>query len=173
MINAATRELLSDVGFVDLTIEAVARRAGVGKPTIYRRHASKAALVAAALMEVLEGTNPEVPDTGDVRLDARQLLANLARAVNTEFGTAVREILSPAARDLELQSLFDAAVTERRTIIRTVMRRAEDERRLLAADVETAIDLALGAIYFRYLFTAETLDDQFVGRVVDSVIAPN
>ncbi|MEZ5250442.1 MAG: hypothetical protein R2713_14895 [Ilumatobacteraceae bacterium] len=51
------------------------------------------------------------------------------------------------------------------------MRRA-DEQHLLATDVETAIDLALGAIYFRHLISHDSLDTAFVTAVVASVIAP-
>lgn len=51
------------------------------------------------------------------------------------------------------------------------MRRADEQHRLLATDVETAIDLALGAIYFRHLISHDSLDTAFVTAVVASVIA--
>jgi AcrR family transcriptional regulator len=56
---------MSEVGFSELTIEAIAARAEVGKPTIYRRWSSKAHLVMEAF---LAATNPELtfPNTGSV-----------------------------------------------------------------------------------------------------------
>ena len=65
-ILSSTLELLEDLGFGELTIEAVAARAGVGKTTIYRWWPSKAVLVADAFMSsVIRETR--FPDTGSVR----------------------------------------------------------------------------------------------------------
>ncbi len=170
-IHAATRSLLADVGYGELTIEGVARLAGVGKPTIYRRHDSKASLVAAALVETLEDVNPAVSDTGDAAADLRGLLGNLAVALGTDFGRAMREIVSPAARDEHLAELFEAATADRRTLIRSVMQRADSDGRLLVDDPETAIDLALGAIYFRHLITRDPVDGRFLDGVVSAVVS--
>ncbi|MCB0998112.1 MAG: TetR/AcrR family transcriptional regulator [Acidimicrobiales bacterium] len=172
-VNAATRRLLAEVGYGDLTVEAVAKLAGVGKPTVYRRHGSKAELVAAALLDELRTANPTAPTSGDVAADARELLGNLATLLSTtDFGRAITEIVSPANREAHLADLFDTIVGQRRELIRSVMRRADEQHRLLATDVETAIDLALGAIYFRHLISHDSLDTAFVTAVVASVIAP-
>ena len=171
-VRAATRQLLAEVGYGDLTIEGVAKLAGVGKPTVYRRHGSKASLVAAALLEELEAANPAVPDSGEVAEDARRLLGNLVDLLTTtDFGRGVTEIVSPARRDAELAGLFAAAVEQRRTLIRAVFQRAAEQHRLLARDVETAIDLALGAVYFRHLISGAPLGGAFVVQVVGSLIA--
>jgi hypothetical protein len=81
------------------------------------------------------------------------------------------EIVSAASRETHLAELFSVIVSQRRELIRGVMRRAADEHRLISTDIETAIDLALGAIYFRHLISHAALDDAYVADVVDSVIA--
>src|SRR5665811_1395159 len=63
---------IRDRGYSALTIEGVAQKAGVGKTAIYRRYENKGAMVVAAIGE-LTGPFP-VPDTGDARVDATQLL---------------------------------------------------------------------------------------------------
>jgi len=172
-INAATRQLLVSVGYGDLTMEGVAKRAGVGKPTVYRRHASKASLVAAALVDTLATVNPSPPDTGDANADLRLLLGNLAEALtSSDFGRAITEIVSPAARDGDLAGACQTAIGERRILIRTIFERAAFGNSLVSVDVETAIDMALGAIYFRHLITHERIDDDFIAGLVDSLIAP-
>lgn len=172
-IVAATRRLLADEGYAGLSIEAVAREAGVGRPTVYRRHPGKAALVAAALGRTLAATNPHPPDSGDAGRDLRVVLTNLVRALTTtDFGPAITEIVSPAARHPDLAELCRAAVDERRELMRAVLRRVEEAGRLRPTDVETAIDLALGAIYFRHLISGASLTDRFVADVVDSIVAP-
>ena len=67
-IAAACRELIVELGYAGLTIEAVAERAGVGRPTIYRRWPSKAHLV----WDVLFTTSTDatlIGDTADLRAD--------------------------------------------------------------------------------------------------------
>lgn len=173
VIHTAARELLAESGYGELTIEGVARRAKVGKPTVYRRYDSKASLVAAALLETLEEANPKAPDTGDSAADARELLGNLAAALAAEFGQAVIEIISPAARDTHLAELFRVATEDRRHLIRAVLTRAADQNQLVPTDVEVAIDLALGAVYFRHLVTHEPIDSAFIDTVVASLIHDN
>src|SRR3954453_21523846 len=69
-IEAATLALLRERGFARMSMEAVAAAAGVGKPAIYRRHADKAALVAAVIDRQLPAL--DVPDLGDSRAELRQ-----------------------------------------------------------------------------------------------------
>lgn len=169
----AARASLYDKGYERLTIEEVARRAGVGKPTVYRRYASKAELVAAAFIEVLEVANPEVPNTGDPSGDIRRLLCNLVDVLTTtNFGRAMIEIVSPAVRDRQLSEMFHVAAEGRRVVLRTVIQRAADAGRLATADVEIAIDLLLGAIYFRHLASRRVLDSAFVDELVDMIVLP-
>ena len=69
-ILATTLELLVDTGYAGLRIETVARRVGCGKPAVYRRYASKAELVAAAVLTTIED-HPE-PNTGSLSDDLLQ-----------------------------------------------------------------------------------------------------
>src|SRR5437588_13131394 len=77
-ILAATCELLVDNGYGRLSMEAVAARSGVGKPTLYRRWSSKAALVADAVVAILSADAPAaamaLPYTGEVDRDLRDWL---------------------------------------------------------------------------------------------------
>jgi AcrR family transcriptional regulator len=63
----ATLELLAEVGFDGMSIDAIAARAGVGKTTIYRRYVSKEELVADAIESVREEV--VIPDTGNLQDD--------------------------------------------------------------------------------------------------------
>ncbi|WP_445169311.1 TetR/AcrR family transcriptional regulator [Mycolicibacterium sp. Dal123E01] len=69
-ILAAVRELLLVSSYAELSMDAVAARAQVGKKTLYRRWASKAPLVAEAVLDAYgRGGSFEVPDTGSLRAD--------------------------------------------------------------------------------------------------------
>lgn len=66
-ISAAALTLLVEYGFARMTIEAVAKLAGVGKPAIYRRFSDKVALVAHVISRQLPSLDP--PDLGNSRAE--------------------------------------------------------------------------------------------------------
>ena len=84
-ILTATRALLLEVGYASLSIDAVAARAEVGRPTIYRRYPNKAALVFEAVFGKTKA-NPD-PDSGSLVSDLRQA-----------YSWAVDEFAAPEAR---------------------------------------------------------------------------
>jgi AcrR family transcriptional regulator len=172
-IGRATLDVLADVGYAGLTIDAVATQAGVSRPTVYRRHSTKAELVAAAVATALASANPAVPDTGDVATDVEHLLRNTIAALTTStFGAAVAEIVGPARHETELRQLLDVALEERRGVLRAALGRAALEERLSVPDVEVAIDLLLGAVYLRLLVTGAAMEDTFVAEIVRAVVVP-
>lgn len=121
----ATRTLLASSGYTRLTVDAVAAAAGVGKPAIYRRHPSKAALVFAATVHPPEFSPP--PDNGSLRADLRAMVRTtygilssqptrevgahiMAEvATNPELSERFRETLLAAERD-QVTLLLDRAV---------------------------------------------------------------
>ena len=95
MLKAAL-ELLSEVGFETMSIEAIATRAGVGKTTIYRRYSSKDELVADAIESIRE--EELIPDTGNLWSDLDALIENAAQITLTPLGRqAVAMIISSAS----------------------------------------------------------------------------
>ena len=73
----AARSLFAERGYHATTMEAVAERAAVGKPTLYRRWSSKAELALA--LEVRELAPVDLPDTGDTAGDLKAVVRQLAR----------------------------------------------------------------------------------------------
>ena len=73
----ATVELLGKSGYADLSVDAIARRAGTSKPAIYRRWPSKAHLVHEAVFPISEAT--ELPDTGSLAGDVREMVRRSTR----------------------------------------------------------------------------------------------
>lgn len=98
IINA-TRDLARERGFADLTIEAVAARAGVGKQTIYRWWPSRPALVADVLLEDADRITMSAPHTGDLTADLVMWAGRLAAALTTEEGSVTLRILTAAAME--------------------------------------------------------------------------
>jgi AcrR family transcriptional regulator len=165
-ILQATVALLAEVGFNQLSIEAVAARAGVGKPTIYRRWPSKRELVLDAVKRLA----PPVPmaDTGDPRSDLRHVVPELI--VGLTSSPFVRAIISLAG-DVEMaRRLGEQYLTPRRAGVADILQRAIAAGELRAdIDVEMAIDLMVGASVYRWLVTAQPVDAGTARRFVDAV----
>jgi AcrR family transcriptional regulator len=101
----STLELLAEVGFDRLSIEAIAARAGVGKTTIYRRYASKEELVADAIESVRE--EMVIPDTGNLPDDIEALIQNAAQITLTPLGRqTVAMIISSAASNSQFAQIY-------------------------------------------------------------------
>jgi AcrR family transcriptional regulator len=165
-ILQATVALLSEVGFNQLSIEAVAARAGVGKPTIYRRWPSKPELVLDAVKRLA----PPFPtaDTGDPLTDLRQIVPELI--VGLTSSPVARAIISLAGDPEMARRLVEQHLTPRREALADILRRAIAAGELRAdTDVEMAMDLMLGAAVYRWLTTAQPVDAHTTRRFVDAV----
>lgn len=169
-ITAAVIDLLSEVGFSGLTIDAVAQRAGVGKATIYRRWDGKEQLVLDALsagrLTMVE------PDTGDVRSDLLAFYLPLADADAQQGAVRLMPALAAeAALNVELAERLRAFVSDRRIPVASILHRARDRGEVAPdVDVELAIDLLTGPIMYRLYFSGGRVDAATIERLVDHVI---
>jgi AcrR family transcriptional regulator len=101
----ATLELLAEVGFDAMSIEAIAARAGVGKTTIYRRYASKEELVADAIESMREEV--VIPDTGNLQGDLDALIQNAAQITLNPLGRqTVAMIISSASSNTQFAQIY-------------------------------------------------------------------
>lgn len=95
----ATNELLHENGLDNLSIEAVAARAGVGKQTIYRWWPTRPTLMADALLH-RDDLQPLLPgDTGDVVRDLGKWAGGMAATLGTQRGAATLRMLTAAATE--------------------------------------------------------------------------
>jgi len=111
-IQTAFFEELAEVGYGRLSIDAVAKRAGVGKAAIYRRWRSKLDMTVALTSEVAVAAI-DVPDTGSLRGDIRQYLDNACEAIAHPLARhIIPDLLAEATRN---PALADALVPTLRT----------------------------------------------------------
>lgn len=100
-ILRAAMEELTENGYAALTMERVSRRAGTNKNAIYRRWPTRAALGIAAYRE-FAATSTQVPDTGNLRSDALELLRRANRTWSSPLGGILRALLAGARDDPQL-----------------------------------------------------------------------
>ena len=161
-IIRATLELLLDVGYGSLTMEAVRQRAGVGKATIYRRWSSKEELVRDAIVFMHEDFTKI--DTGSLRGDYEAIAAQVrSSAQRAGAATFMPRLLGEAVNDPELHAIFyENLVQPRREALGTLLRRAIDRGELRGdVDVELMIDLFAGPAVYRMLITGGDMSKMF------------
>lgn len=171
-ILASALELLEKTGFGELTIEAVAARAGVGKTTIYRWWPTKAVLVADAFMSsVVRETR--FPDTGSIREDLRTQMQRLAGIFRGPRGKILRSLIGGGQSDPELIAAFrNRWLLPRRIEAIGVLERAIKRGQLpQELDPEALLDTLYGPLYFRMLVGHGPLSSSFVNQVCDAVMS--
>lgn len=171
-IMRTTLDLGQDLGYAKLSIEAVAARAGVGKHTVYRRWRSKGALLLDSLLS-LSDSALDYPDTGDVAADLRN---QIYEAIDVLAGTShspLRALVGEAQHDPGVA----AALNERfivpqanKTVAR--LKSARDQGQLAPDfDLDLAMAILSGPLYFRLLITQEPLTHAYVDRILDALFA--
>ncbi|MFG2290871.1 TetR/AcrR family transcriptional regulator [Streptomyces sp. NPDC048595] len=172
-IRAAVFEELAAVGFARMSIEGIARRAGVGKTAVYRRWRSKLHLVLDVVSAVAAAGLP-APDTGSLRGDVRMLLEVAARALKHPMASQIiPDLLAEAARSPELaQALKTALHDSQEGVAAAVVARAV-ERGELPQDVDArlALDLLTGPLYWRLLVVRDELPKGYLDALSGSVVA--
>jgi len=168
---AAGLQELAQVGYHDLTLGGIARRAGVHKTTLYRRWGTREALILDAMRERARQRVP-VPDTGSLRQDLLELArAAIANATTPEVEGAVRALPSLAPHHEAIAAAGTAFWAERLALDGEIVERAR-ARGEIATDVEpgTVIEAVLGPAYMRLLVTGRPLDDEFIEATVNLIV---
>ncbi|MFF3891290.1 TetR/AcrR family transcriptional regulator [Streptomyces sp. NPDC001914] len=169
----ATLDLAAEAGYAGLSIEAVGRRAGVGKHTIYRRWPSKAALLLDALSRVWT-SDLDYRDTGNVREDLREQFVRSGTALSSPpIGPVYRAVIAEAQGDSALRAALHErflATVERRTLDRITRAQAAGELKA-DANLEFAAEVLCGALYYRSLLSNRPIDAAAVDGLVDMFMA--
>ncbi|GAA0897213.1 MULTISPECIES: TetR/AcrR family transcriptional regulator [Streptomyces violaceusniger group] len=150
-IRAAVFEELATVGYGRMSIERVARRAGVGKAAIYRRWRSKLPIVLEVVSALAKQGLP-TPDTGSLQGDIKVLLEATARVLwHPMAAQIIPDLFAESARNPDMAQALQAAVRDsQRGIADVVIRNAVNRGELSAdTDVDLALDLASGPLYWR------------------------
>jgi AcrR family transcriptional regulator len=171
-VIAATLALLDEVGYAKLSIGAVAERARVHRPAIYRRWPTKQHLVTDAIASAI-GVIP-TPDTSDLRADLVTGIATIAAAfTDRALGHVLLPVVAdlPANHDLQTQ-FFDRVFHPRRATTRATLQHAIDRGEVRPdIDMEFVLDALAAPIYFRALFQHAAVDQDLVESTVDLVLA--
>jgi hypothetical protein len=140
--------------------------------TIYRRWPNKAAVVMDSLLTLI-GSETAFPDAETALQSLRRQWDLQAAFFRSSRGNLIRSLVAEAQSDPELAEAFrDRWLTPRRAGVRLTMQKAMDEGALRKdIDVDIAIDILYGAIYYRLLLGAGTLDEHFIDHAFQQFLA--
>jgi AcrR family transcriptional regulator len=163
-ILLATMELLSEVGYDRMSVEAVADRARASKATVYRRWSGKEALVTTAVSRYAGTTPAPLEPTGDLRTDLLALLNGLRETLLGQDAALILGLLGAMRHNEELALIVRQTVLEHKHEAFAAL--------LPAADHAWLAELTSAALLSRLLVTGEALDDEFLAKLVDTVLLP-
>jgi AcrR family transcriptional regulator len=173
VIRAAILQLLADVGYGALTMDAVASEAGVGKATIYRRWRTKQDLVVDTISELarIEGSTP---DTGTLEGDLREMMHGYVTVLTGPTGAAIKSLLSTIPHHPALAEAFRSGpVAEWGKRVEEVWARAEGRGEVPAGMDHSMISETVGAVLVqRWLITGAPIDNSVADQVLDAVVMP-
>jgi AcrR family transcriptional regulator len=164
-------ELLTEIGYERLTIDAVAARARASKATIYRRWPGKPALVGAAVRHVTDTAHMAPEYTGDLRADLLTLITN-ARDRFVRQGRLMAGMVNAMQNDAELAKLLRADIARCKMTIDDLIGRYAVEGVITAPDADLIRQLAPATLLIRVLVTGEPVDDDLLRRLVENVMLP-
>ncbi|MDG4780310.1 TetR/AcrR family transcriptional regulator [Micromonospora sp. WMMD961] len=172
-IRRALMQELAAVGYGRLSIEAVARRAGVSKTAIYRRWSSKLDLVLEIVAATAHGKLPAL-DTGTLRGDLALLFQAVAHALRHPLASQIiPDLLAEAARNPSIDEILRRVLHARQQEIggRLVTRAVQRGELPADTDPDAAIDLIVGPLYWRLAIARLPLTDGYLDDLVESVAA--
>ncbi|MFC9617669.1 TetR/AcrR family transcriptional regulator [Streptomyces sp. NPDC056938] len=170
ILDAALR-LLADADGAPVTVETIAREAGVGKQTLYRWWPSKGAVLLDALTDRAEQDVP-APDTGSLRDDLRAVVAATFEGASAPpTAPALRTLAREAARDPHLADLMREFTGARRAALREVLERGRERGELpKGRDLDLMVDQVYGVFWYRFLLGHAPLDERTATDLTESLV---
>ncbi|MCM6774104.1 TetR/AcrR family transcriptional regulator [Nocardia sp. CDC159] len=176
-IMDAAWDLVQETPLADITVQAISERSGISKPTIYRWWPNRSAVVIEAAFDRFERMVPVDPHRADAEVRPaaevlRELLGHLAAIMRGRPGRILADILAAGQSDPVVLTAFqDRALRPRHSEIRALFERGVAAGEFAAdLDIDAAIDLALGPLYFRLLAQHQPLTDDACETLVDMTL---
>lgn len=170
----AAWDLLTQVGYAKLTMEAVAAKAGTSRPVIYRRWPTRAQLALAAV-EHSAPLETDTPDTGSLRTDLLTLMERLVRLVNTVHGEVLAGMAAETARDPDAMHALRGrltATTQGRHVTSIVQRAAERGEIPIVQLPARVTRLPTDLIRSEVILYGQPPGKNAIAEIVDRIILP-
>jgi AcrR family transcriptional regulator len=171
ILDAAWGELIEH-GYANMTLEAVAQRAGTSRPVLHRRWPSRMKLATAALARYLALNPIEIPDLGSVRVEMSLLLRKLSDRARPDllrlFFDMTGDLVDAKSNFADVRAEFANDRLIRTILDRGIARGEVDPDRLTPRIVALPTDLARHEV----LMTLKPLADEVIRGIVEEIFLP-
>ena len=166
-ILRAAAEILEESGVTALTMEGVAQRAGVGKPTVYRSWRNAQELAMAALIETQKAV-PATRASGSALDDLRLQLRKVAAVFASRTGRNMAMMVAAADAETEISKVFRTHfILARREEGRALLIKAVQQNAVRGdIDFDAALDLIYGPLFYRLLVGHQPLTAEFTDTLL-------
>jgi AcrR family transcriptional regulator len=164
----AAFELSQDPGFPATSVEAIAKRAGVGKQTIYRWWPSKGAVVLEAMSE-RAGSSFDFPDTGDIVADLDTQMTVVAKLLAGELSVPFTGVIAAAQGDPDLaRTVLEKIIDPRVVVCKERLEAAQRQGQLRTdVDLDEVIELIYAPLYYRLLIRNQPISASQPAAILD------
>jgi AcrR family transcriptional regulator len=172
-ILRAASDLALERDLSEISMAAIAERAGASKSTIYRWWPSKELLVLDALLSQWDTATPDATDTGSLAGDLRALIMPWTHElVGKPYGRVIASLLASAQADPDFAREYRAHFVEpRREQGRSAFRRATERGEIPRdTDIEASLDLLYGPFYHRLLHGHADVTERFADTILEFVL---
>ncbi|WP_274652713.1 TetR/AcrR family transcriptional regulator [Paenibacillus humicola] len=169
-VTTATLKLLQSTSYKNITMERIAKEAGVGKPSLYRRWPGVPFIVMETLQLHAE-REIRIPDTGRLKTDVFRYMQQTCQALAGRTGEFVRCLMAEAQWNSEFAAVFrETFIASRRRHLIGILERGMRRGELPAdSNCELLADLLYGPMWYRLLNGHAPLDEPFVHGLVDQL----
>jgi AcrR family transcriptional regulator len=167
--------VIGELGYERASVEAIARRAGVGKQTIYRWWPSKGAVILEALVDRRDAAIADLPlpETGGLVQDLRSALHSATQLLaSPDLRAAYQAVIAAMQSDPKLVRMHDELYAQPRVEgVQRIVAQAQERGELRAdIDTQTLVDMLWGAMYYRLLLHTRPLEPRQVDAALDIVL---
>lgn len=163
----AVREQLKHGSLCGMTMEGIARQAGVGKQTLYRWWPSVAEVALEALIEEA-GEQCPLPETGSMRGDLKAFLSGTFQVITQRTGSLLRCLMVEAQKNPEFRTRFrEQFIRSRQEALTTLLQRYDSS----PTHTYPIVDMVYGSLWYRLLVGHQPLDDALAEQLADVVVA--
>jgi AcrR family transcriptional regulator len=171
-LRGAALQLLSEIGYDRLTVDAIAACAGAGKATIYRRWSGKAELVCDALL--CQKEDFPAPNTGSLLGDLESLAQHAVNKDRKSDSQMMIGLASALPHDAELREVFRERLVEPHVAMLTeIFDRAVGRGEIpVIENLDLVVSILPALVFHRLLFLGVAPDAEFLKNVIEGVIKP-
>jgi AcrR family transcriptional regulator len=169
-VFTAAIDVLMNNGFEGFRIGDVAVRAGVNETSIYRRWGNRETLLIEALLNRADA-DLAIPNTGSLRTDLIAFLYELIEFLQSPLGIALVQFGAISMNRPDLSPYRQKYWATRESRTRLIFERAVTRGEISAnVDIPSMLELLIGPVYARMLFTGQPLSQELPERIVDIVL---